>query len=86
MIIAHDVGAEPGYLANHEGTRSEMIAPVVIDERVVGTLDIESEIPHAFGENDRHQAERLVQDTRVPGRSRHSGGDTAEVATSWPLR
>lgn len=64
-IIANDVAAEPGYLANQDKTRSEMIVPVLIDNRPVGTLDIESEIPHAFGENDRRQAEALAQRLRA---------------------
>jgi L-methionine (R)-S-oxide reductase len=60
-VIADEVAAEPDYLANQDGTGSEMIVPIVIDERVVGTLDIESEIPNAFGDNDRRQAERLAE-------------------------
>jgi phosphinothricin acetyltransferase len=77
-VIADEVAAEPDYLANQDGTGSEMIVPVVIDERVVGTLDIESDIPRAFGESDRLQAERLAE--RLRGLWRPAVLDSQELS------
>ncbi len=46
-----DVSADPRYLTALGSTRSEIIVPVLDSEKkiVVGTIDIESEQPNAFG-------------------------------------
>jgi L-methionine (R)-S-oxide reductase len=46
-----DVSADPRYLTALGSTRSEIIVPVFDSEKkiVVGTIDIESEQPNAFG-------------------------------------
>jgi L-methionine (R)-S-oxide reductase len=45
-----DVAADAQYLTALESTRSEIIVPILDDRtgNVVGTLDVESEIPNAF--------------------------------------
>jgi L-methionine (R)-S-oxide reductase len=44
-----DVAEDPDYLTALPTTRSEIIVPVTgADRRVIGTLDVESEIPNAF--------------------------------------
>jgi L-methionine (R)-S-oxide reductase len=45
-----DVSADPRYLTAFRTTRSEMIVPVFdqAGERVIGTIDVESEEPNAF--------------------------------------
>ena len=46
-----DVASDPDYLTALATTRSEIIIPVldVCGDRVLGTLDVESERPYAFG-------------------------------------
>lgn len=52
-IISNDVGNEPRYLTALESTGSELIVPVLSDERVVGTLDVEDARTGAFDDADR---------------------------------
>ena len=48
-----DVSADPRYLTALSTTRSEIIVPVFDSAReiVVGTIDVESETPHAFSKD-----------------------------------
>ena len=41
-------------------TGSELIVPVIVGERVVGTLDLEDERTDAFGEEDQLLSERVA--------------------------
>ena len=52
-VIAQDVSSDPRHLATIEGTRAEMIMPVLHADRVVGTIDVESAKANAFGERDQ---------------------------------
>jgi phosphoserine phosphatase RsbU/P len=38
-----DTGADPRYIASHAEIRSEMAVPLIVQDRVVGVLDVESE-------------------------------------------
>lgn len=44
-----DVTMDADYLTALDGTRSEIVVPVLDGERVIGTIDVESEFPDAFG-------------------------------------
>src|SRR5262249_22769153 len=54
-VIAGDVGRDPHYLPTLEGTRSEIVVPILdlVTGRARGTLDVESDRPDAFSEADR---------------------------------
>lgn len=52
-VIVQDVSADARHLATIEGTRAEMIMPVLHAERVVGTIEVESANANAFAERDR---------------------------------
>jgi putative methionine-R-sulfoxide reductase with GAF domain len=39
--LVEDVRADPDYLASDESVRAEVAAPVVVDETVVGVVDVE---------------------------------------------
>jgi putative methionine-R-sulfoxide reductase with GAF domain len=52
-IVSNDVANDPRYLTALASTGSELIAPVLVEERVVGTLDVEDERTGAFGDDDR---------------------------------
>lgn len=52
-VNAGDVRSDPRYLTAFGSTKSEIIVPVLggTAESVVGTIDVESEIPYAFGKD-----------------------------------
>ena len=58
--IVVDVDADPRYLACFPSTRSEIVVPIAHEGRVVGEIDIDSDRPAAFGEDDRASLERIA--------------------------
>ena len=58
--IVDDVNADPRYLACFPSTRSEIVVPISHEGRVVGEIDIDSDRPAAFGEDDRTLLERVA--------------------------
>jgi len=58
--IVDDVNADPRYLACFPSTRSEIVVPISHEGRVVGEIDIDSDRPAAFGEDDRALLERVA--------------------------
>ncbi|MGC8856555.1 MAG: GAF domain-containing protein [Anaerolineae bacterium] len=55
-ILANDVNADPRYRPSPlppRNTRAELCVPLQYDHRVVGILDIQSDQPNAFTEDDR---------------------------------
>jgi len=54
------VDADPRYLACFPSTRSEIVVPISHEGRVVGEIDIDSDRPAAFGEDDRALLERVA--------------------------
>jgi GAF domain-containing protein len=58
--IVDDVNADPRYLACFPSTRSEIVVPIALDGRVVGEIDIDSDRPAAFDEDDRAFLERVA--------------------------
>lgn len=58
-----DVSNDPSYLTALDGTRSEIIIPVLDDDegRVVGTIDVESERLHAFDSETQARLEECVR-------------------------
>src|SRR5882672_466164 len=63
-VIVQDVSADARHLATIEGTRAEMIMPVLHAERVVGTIDVESAKANAFGERDRRLLKECAEALR----------------------
>lgn len=58
--IVDDVNADPRYLACFPSTRSEIVVPITHNGRVVGEIDIDSDQPAAFGDEDRELLERVA--------------------------
>lgn len=60
-----DVNADPRYLACFASTRSEIVVPIMDEDGVYGEIDIDSDQPAAFTEDDerflRAVARRLLQ-------------------------
>lgn len=47
-----DVSSDPRYVNARKGTRSEMVAPVISNDEVIGVFDLESDTPDAYSEDD----------------------------------
>ena len=62
-VISNDVAHDPRYLTAFGSTQSEIIVPIIEPEsqRVVGTLDVESERKGAFTEADRERLEEYAR-------------------------
>lgn len=51
-IISPDVSVDPRYFKARQRTRSEMVAPVTSNDRVIGVFDLESDRLAEYGEDD----------------------------------
>jgi GAF domain-containing protein len=60
-IIVDDVNSDPRYLACSIETKSEIVVPIMDGERVLGELDIDSDKPAAFGDEDRALLEAVAE-------------------------
>jgi L-methionine (R)-S-oxide reductase len=60
-LIVDDVQADPRYLACSLETRSEIVVPIVRAGRVLGEIDIDSDAPAAFTEEDRRLLEAVAE-------------------------
>jgi sigma-B regulation protein RsbU (phosphoserine phosphatase) len=43
IVRVHDTGTDPRYIASHPDIRSEIAVPLVVQHRVIGVMDLESE-------------------------------------------
>jgi GAF domain-containing protein len=59
-LIVDDVNADPRYLACSLETRSEIVVPILMRGDVLGEIDIDSDHPAAFGEDDRVLLEKVA--------------------------
>jgi L-methionine (R)-S-oxide reductase len=59
-VVSNDVAADPRYVTALVSTGSEMIVPIVVGDRVVGTLDVEDESTDAFSDEDRRLFEHVA--------------------------
>jgi GAF domain-containing protein len=59
-VVVDDVNNDPRYLACSLETKSEIVAPVFVNGKVVGELDIDSHLPAAFKEDDRQLVEHCA--------------------------
>ena len=58
--VIDDVELDPRYLVCFPSTRSEIVVPIAYQGRVVGEIDIDSDRPNAFAEEDRTFLERVA--------------------------
>jgi L-methionine (R)-S-oxide reductase len=58
--VVDDVNADPRYLACFPSTRSEIVVPIAYEDQVVGEIDIDSDRPAAFGDDDRAFLEQVA--------------------------
>ncbi len=55
--ICHDTTADERFLPGLSGARSSLTVPLRVSDRVIGIMDIESQSPYAFNDQDRQFAE-----------------------------
>ena len=60
-VVVDDVHADPRYLSCSIKTRSEIVVPIFVRNKVAGELDIDSHIPAAFADSDLAFLEELAQ-------------------------
>jgi L-methionine (R)-S-oxide reductase len=59
-IIVDDVNADSRYLACSLETKSEIVVPIMSGPRVLGEIDIDSDRPAAFADDDRRLLEAVA--------------------------
>lgn len=59
-VIVDDVNADPRYLACSLETRSEIVVPIAREGKVLGEVDIDSDAPAAFTDQDRALLEAVA--------------------------
>jgi sigma-B regulation protein RsbU (phosphoserine phosphatase) len=52
-VLVHDVSQEPQYISAVPGVRSELAVPLIVKNRVIGVIDIESVHPNHFTEEHK---------------------------------
>ena len=60
-VIVDDVSADPRYLSCSIETRSEIVVPIRVEDRIVGEIDIDSHELNAFGPEDRNFLEQCAE-------------------------
>jgi L-methionine (R)-S-oxide reductase len=60
-VVVEDVNADPRYLACSLETRSEIVVPIAREGRIVGEIDIDSDTPAAFKDEDRQLLEAVAE-------------------------
>jgi L-methionine (R)-S-oxide reductase len=59
-IVVDDVNSDPRYLACSLETKSEIVVPIMRGETVLGEIDIDSDQPAAFTDDDRQLLEGVA--------------------------
>ena len=58
--LVADVHAFPGHIACDADSRSELVVPIVVGDRLIGVLDLDSPLPGRFDAEDQAGCEALV--------------------------
>jgi phosphoserine phosphatase RsbU/P len=64
-IISPDVGSDPRYFQARERTRSEMAAPIVSNDKVIGVFDLESDSVGAYSDDDLTMLQLLTAQVAI---------------------
>jgi GAF domain-containing protein len=59
-VVVDDVHSDPRYLACSLETKSEIVVPIMRGDTVLGEIDIDSDQPAAFTDDDRVLLERVA--------------------------
>jgi GAF domain-containing protein len=58
--IVDDVGSDDRYISCFVSTKSEIVVPIVAGNSVIGEIDIDSDMPAAFGSEDQAFLEKVA--------------------------
>lgn len=60
-IVVDDARRDSRYIACGVSVQSEIVVPILAGEQVVGVLDLDSDTPAAFKEDDRRELEQVAR-------------------------
>ncbi|CAM5576768.1 GAF domain-containing protein OS=Lysinibacillus sphaericus OX=1421 GN=LS41612_06285 PE=3 SV=1 [Lysinibacillus sphaericus] len=60
-LVVKDVHAFPGHIACDAASQSEIVIPLIQQEKVIGVLDIDSPIKNRFSQEDQTGLEHFVE-------------------------
>jgi GAF domain-containing protein len=60
-VVVADVHAFPGHIACDSASNSEIVVPIVNEDKLLGVLDLDSPVHGRFDETDARGLERLVR-------------------------
>ncbi len=60
-VVVPDVHCFPGHVACDAASRSEIVVPILVGERLVGVFDLDSPLHGRFDDADRAGLERIVE-------------------------
>ena len=78
-----DTGADARYIASHPGIRSELAVPLVVQDRVVGVLDVESERIGFFTEDHQRTLSLLAQQIASSVENARLYEEVANASSAW---
>jgi L-methionine (R)-S-oxide reductase len=58
--VVNDVSKDNRYLSCFRSTRSEIVVPIIKNSRVIGEIDIDSDVPAAFNQTDKKFLEKIA--------------------------
>ena len=58
--VVNDVSKDNRYLSCFRSTRSEIVVPIIKNSRVIGEIDIDSDVPAAFDKTDKKFLEKIA--------------------------
>jgi len=61
-IIVPDVNLFPGHIACNADSKSEIVVPLILDDKVIGVLDIDSDTFNCFNQIDAEFLEAIVNE------------------------
>src|SRR6188508_121434 len=64
-IISPDVSQDPRYFAARKQTQSEMLAPIISNDKVIGVFDLESDDLNAYDEDDLSLLQLLTSQVAI---------------------
>jgi sigma-B regulation protein RsbU (phosphoserine phosphatase) len=64
-IISHDVREDPVYVNARDRTRSEMVAPIISNDEVIGVFDLESDELNAYSDDDLQMLTLLASQVAI---------------------
>ncbi|QWU16815.1 GAF domain-containing protein [Paenibacillus sophorae] len=59
-LVVDDVHAFPGHIACDLASNSEVVVPLIKDDRLLGVLDVDSPLKHRFDDEERRFLERFA--------------------------